>query len=982
MGLKRFFRHREHSMMQRIMVPIMLIVVFQVVIFCVVMVSGGSLSYIYQNSYQVLSEKLHSRSSSMDLEFSSVGSELKSSVNIVNSTVSGTLLSQARSAGEITSDAEFGSDIIKSLTPELADLVSKGRSTGAFIILNNPDGNGGYSGIYIQENNGRPEMIVGETPYVSGTGVQISDSVEKYFVLTEDEGNNFFFEPLNRALNAEGEETSIGYWSMMHESVVTGKEVISYTEPLISGDGTVYGVIGAEVSEERLAEILTDSGLSDSGDITYMLAEQTDEGGYNIIIKNDASHYFDKNEVELSGEEIYNDIFKLNSSANPGETLYGGQNEITVTVNGNLSQGRSWLVFAFVDENSLFRISSILFSNAMTALLISTLFGILAVLIVGRVATQPITSVVKELDKLDPSKVVWFDQTNIREIDMLTDSIKALSSKITAQAHKLSDILSVLDISIGAFEYEDDSSTAFCTEGFFEILDWTEFTYTDGYVDKDFIERKFTELMMIDGDEKNALYRITLKKNADIRYVKMTRHHENGRTLGVVEDVTQETIQKKQLEYERDYDLLTGILNRRAFKREISGLFESDTVDLRISAMMMLDLDNLKYINDTYGHDYGDEYIRKSAETLRKYERYNGIVARMSGDEFYVFLGGYDSKDEIREIISEVRNIFNLTEIQMADGTKMKLRASIGISWYPEDATDFEELLRYADFAMYTVKHSVKGDISEFDREKYNKDSILLSGKEELNTLIEKEQVRYALQTIVDARTGEVFAYEALMRPQSETLRTPFDVIRVARQQAKVYQIEKLTWHKSMQAFIEQEKAGNIAPNARLFLNSFSSQILSDDDFNDYAEKYKDYLHRIVMEVLESDELDEGFARRKSEYVKNWGGIIALDDFGTGYNGDYALVLLNPDLVKIDMNMVRGVDENENKQELIVNLIAYAKRQNIKILAEGVQTVEELRKLQEFGVDYIQGNLIAKPAFEPVPISKEIKEMILGTGKK
>ena len=82
------------------------------------------------------------------------------------------------------------------------------------------------------------------------------------------------------------------------------------------------------------------------------------------------------------------------------------------------------------------------------------------------------------------------------------------------------------------------------------------------------------------------------------------------------------------------------------------------------------------------------------------------------------------------------------------------------------------------------------------------------------------------------------------------------------------------------------------------------------------------------------------------------------------------------------MNMVRGVDENENKQELIVNLIAYAKRQNIKILAEGVQTVEELRKLQEFGVDYIQGNLIAKPAFEPVPISKEIKEMILGTGKK
>lgn len=980
----KIFRKKERSIMSKIMMPIMIIVLAQVIIFCAVMISGGSLTYIYNNSYQVLSEKIHSRSSSIDSEFSSVGSELKGSINIINSTVSGNLLSQARAASDIKNDTAFGDVIISSVSGEIADLVNNGKPTGAFVILDNKDarGDGRYSGIYIQENNGKPEMTVGDIMYLPQK-VGVAADYETGFLLDEnDPAQKFYFDPLTKAINSDGREMGIGYWSMMHKSPVSGKDVVTYSEPLIAADGTVYGIIGVEISADRLRTLLTTGGYADDASVTYMLAEQNDNGGYDIIIKNDDNNYFESENVTLSGEEIYAGIFRLNSFDNPDETLYGGKSEVTIDVNGNPDYARSWIVFAFIDEGSLFRISSILFNNAMTALLISTLFGILAVLIIGRLVTQPIASVVKELEKLDPTKVVWFEKTNIREIDKLTDSIKALSDGILASASKLSDILSVLDISIGAFEYDENSSTAFCTEGFFEIMDWTEFTYTDGYVDKDFLERKFGEMMIIDGEGDNVLYRITLKKDADIRYVKMTRHSERGRTLGVVEDVTKETLQKKQLEYERDYDLLTGILNRRAFKREVSGLFESESVDLRVSAIMMLDLDNLKYINDTYGHDYGDEYIRKSAEILRKYERYGGIVARMSGDEFYVFLSGYDSKDEIREIISEVRGIFNLTEIQMPDGTRLRLRASVGISWYPDDAEDFEELLRYADFAMYTVKHSVKGDVSEFDREKFEKDSILLSGKEELNNLIENELVRYALQPIIDAKTGEIFAFEALMRPQSETLRTPFDVIRVARQQAKVYQIEKLTWHKSMQAFIEQEKAGNIPSHARLFLNSFSSQILTDDDFNEYEEKYSDHLSRIVMEVLESDELDEGYARRKSEYVKNWGGIIALDDFGTGYNGDYALVLLNPDLVKIDMNMVRGIDENENKQELITNLISYAKRQNIKILAEGVQTREELGKLQEFGVDYIQGNLIALPQFEPAPIPDAVKQMVVESMRK
>ena len=251
---------------------------------------------------------------------------------------------------------------------------------------------------------------------------------------------------------------------------------------------------------------------------------------------------------------------------------------------------------------------------------------------------------------------------------------------------------------------------------------------------------------------------------------------------------------------------------------------------------MMWDLDNLKYINDTYGHDYCDEYIKKAANILKQFtSNKNTIVARMSGDEFYVFIYGCHSKDEIRQIIEPIKNKMDTATLYLPDSGSIKIRASAGISWFPSDATDYSELIKYADFAMYTVKNTEKGKIAEFDKSLYSRDSFLLHSKEELNRLIENELVTYAFQPIVDARTGEIFAYEALMRPQSPTLRSPADVLRIAQAQSHLYQIENLTMFKALKSYLNFPDKVH---KRKLFINTLPSQMLSGDALSAFERKF------------------------------------------------------------------------------------------------------------------------------------------------
>ena len=200
------------------------------------------------------------------------------------------------------------------------------------------------------------------------------------------------------------------------------------------------------------------------------------------------------------------------------------------------------------------------------------------------------------------------------------------------------------------------------------------------------------------------------------------------------------------------------------------------------------------------------------------------------------------------------------------------------------------------------------------------------------------------------------------MRSKLESIKSPIQIISLATAESKLYQIEKLTWFKALEAFAEHEDE---VGDAKLFINSIPNYVLSDDDAKEFEERYSKYLSRLVIEFLENEKSNSVYTVKKKKLIEKWNANLAIDDFGSGYNNEATLLEITPGFVKIDMEIVRGIDKDQNRQQLAKNLVSYASGRNIKIIAEGVETREELEKVIELGVDYIQGYYLSKPSFNP-----------------
>ena len=614
--------------------------------------------------------------------------------------------------------------------------------------------------------------------------------------------------------------------------------------------------------------------------------------------------------------------------------------------------------------------------NLIVIFIIMNIFGISMSFYAEYKLIKPLGVISEKVKNSDPSKHLKIKKTNVEEIDNLSEAIESLSKKVADSSSKLSQIIKLFNMPIGAFEYRKNGSLVYCTEGFFNIIGVETLGSEATYFYRSFFEEIIDEITKNPETEMKEIYRIDKSSGRKI-WVKLKIHEEETKKFGVIIDVTQDVIDKQKIEYERDYDILTNILNRRAFYNEVTEKLNEK--NLKIGAFIMWDLDNLKYVNDTYGHDCGDNYIRKAAMILKKFEQYGGIVARRSGDEFLVFLYGFDRENEVRDIVETIHEDVENSYINLPNGRTLKLRASTGIAWYPKDAVTFDELSRFSDFAMYKIKKTVKGSISEFNRNEYDEDYFLLNSQEDLNKLLDEELVRYAFQPIICADTGEVFAYEALMRSKLESLKSPLNIIKLATADSRLYEIEKLTFFKSLESYVENQK---YFKNKKLFINSIPNYVLVNDDLKKFEKMYWRYLDNIVVEILENEQSNTQGTSEKTKLISSWNSQVAIDDFGSGYNNEAVLLEMTPDYVKIDMEIVRGINEDLNRQQICKNLISYAKQRNIKVVAEGVEYEEELEKLIELGVDYLQGYYFSRPEFVPAEIPAEKRDMVLRINRK
>lgn len=519
-------------------------------------------------------------------------------------------------------------------------------------------------------------------------------------------------------------------------------------------------------------------------------------------------------------------------------------------------------------------------------------------------------------------------------------------------------------VEIGGYELRFDTGSVFYTENFFSILGIPLSAELPMNIEK-FREilKEYTEKNLYktkSGSTKLYCIRILEK---GVRYVRMEVKNENWVQIGLVEDVTVSMRERLRIEHERDYDTLTGLYNRRAFKRESESIF-GRRKKIRHAAFIMLDLDNLKYINDTFGHDWGDEYIRQAGMCLEEGTPKGTLCAHISGDEFNILFYGYESQNAIREEISKLQREISSRIIRLPDGQEFHLSISGGIAWYPEDSNSLGVMRKHADFAMYQVKQTDKGRIAEFDQKAYEEKYRDSQIRKEFHRFVKEELVTYYFQPIISAKTGKIEAYEALMRANLPILKRPDVVMKIAREEGALREIERMTMFRATEAFADLREKKRIKGDALLFINSIASQHMAAKDEIEFNNRYAELQKQIVIEITEEESIDYHALETKKNAL-GFEGAFALDDYGSGYSNEKSLLDLAPKYIKVDLSIIRDIDTDPDKQQIVENIVAYAHKRDMKIVAEGLETPEEIQKVLELEVDLLQGFYLARP--EPVP---------------
>lgn len=449
---------------------------------------------------------------------------------------------------------------------------------------------------------------------------------------------------------------------------------------------------------------------------------------------------------------------------------------------------------------------------------------------------------------------------------------------------------------------------------------------------------------------------------------------ESASEVGLAEDMTTTVLEQQRIEHERDYDTLTGLYRRRAFDRACDALFQQPE-KLGCAALLMMDLDNLKQINDTYGHDWGDQYIRQTGQCFAANTPANTICSRLSGDEFLIFFYGYQDQAQLRAQLELLSAALQRSVSILPNGKQLHISISGGIAWYPTDGHDLLTLKKYADFAMYQVKHSHKGRMCDFDIGSYHQEAYAAQTQQDFELLLQEELVSYHFQPIYSARSGRVAAYEALMRVDLPTLHSPAQVMQLAHETGRLYEIERITVFHSSEIFQRMQAQGLLQSDALLFINSIANVSLTVEDVEEYAQRYPELLKRLVVEITEQEDLDRACLERKRN-VPGFSGSFALDDYGSGYSNELNLLELSPRYIKIDISIVRGIDTDRDKQQIVSNIVAYAHARSMQLIAEGIETEAQLRTVIGLGVDLLQGYYLSRPAAVPAPIAPAAQAVI------
>jgi diguanylate cyclase (GGDEF)-like protein len=433
-----------------------------------------------------------------------------------------------------------------------------------------------------------------------------------------------------------------------------------------------------------------------------------------------------------------------------------------------------------------------------------------------------------------------------------------------------------------------------------------------------------------------------------------------------VRDVSDSRQQAETLANMARTDALTGLPNRHWLNEYLPGTLQQAQHDGRKLALLYIDIDNFKHINDTLGHRAGDDVLVAVAGTLRSVLKQGDHLARIGGDEFTVLLEdlGADALLDAGRIADRLIAAIG----HMSAGSAWRafnLRASIGISLFPDHGRDIDALLLAADVAMYEAKSAGKAQFQHYDEIFAQKIRERISIEHALELAIKRDEFVIYYQPRADAKNGVMTGMEALIRWRhtERGLLSPTEFIAVAEQTGLIVPIGERVIQKVCAQLASWRRAGlAIRP---VSINVSALQLTNDGLRQSLASNLEAHglsASLIAIELTESSMLDkEGVAQDELRKLREMGIELEIDDFGTGYSSLSKLQSLAIDVLKIDQSFVRRVGHDTQANALCQTMVSIGRSLNISVVAEGVETEEQLDQLRRMGCDQIQGYLISPP---------------------
>ena len=458
-----------------------------------------------------------------------------------------------------------------------------------------------------------------------------------------------------------------------------------------------------------------------------------------------------------------------------------------------------------------------------------------------------------------------------------------------------------------------------------------------------------------------------ITKQGETRWIMETvtsiLHKGRPAILGNSMNITERMRTEEKIQYLATHDVLTGLPNRSMFSQLLNHAIQAAQRYQRQFAVLFIDLDRFKIINDTLGHEAGDQLLQEIATRLKQPLRAVDVVGRLGGDEFIILIEEVNDSSQVATVAHKI--LASIIKPVTLMGQECRITASIGICMYPKDAEDEQSLMKNADIAMYFAKEEGKNNYQFYSKDIQSKSLEHLSIETNLRFALERNELSLHYQAKVDFKTNAITGVEALLRWQNPYLGsvTPTQFIPVAEETGLIISIGKWVMKTACAQNVAWQQQG--LPVVCMAVNLSLRQLTDDNLIADIGTALNDSgmaPNLLELEITESMVMYDP-ARMISilAKIKGMGVRLAIDDFGTGYASLAHIKHFPVDTIKVDRSFIRNIPQDVEDKAITEAIIAMGKALSLTVVAEGVETEEQINFLKEHSCDEMQGFYFSKP---------------------